>query len=297
MIDKQKIRLDVADNGCNLNCKWCHKDYFQNSKKLFDPVFMSKCIEKIMPIYPDKYIEIILGGSGEPLLTDINRLEKFLHLMKTNNKINNIKLITNGTINSNDIFSRLKAAGLLSVNISLSTLSKQKYINMHKKDLLNQVLKTIESAKNFDFEVKINCIYSKCNADEIDDFILLSEKFSILVKFFSIINYPKYYLPLDNLICYLEKNLMEYKEHSNTYAYRAFKKNNAKLIVKLSEINNCPNLNCEKRELCIEGCRSSIRVSRNGILFPCGANIENQIEIERANEEEIVNCLKIGGKL
>jgi len=51
MIDKQKIRLDVADSNCNLNCEWCHKDYFQNSKKSFDPIFMNKCIEKIIPIY------------------------------------------------------------------------------------------------------------------------------------------------------------------------------------------------------------------------------------------------------
>jgi len=95
----------------------------------------------------------------------------------------------------------------------------------------------------------------------------------------------------------LEKNFVECKENPNTYACRVFKRDNIKLIVKLSEINNCPNIGCKKRNLCIEGCRSSIRISRDGILFPCGANIENHINIEQANNEEIINCLKIGGKL
>ena len=64
-------------------------------------------------------------------------------------------------------------------------------------------------------------------------------------------------------------------------------------------LNNCPNLNCTLRDICLEGCRHSIRIGLDGIMKPCGVRTDNTVDLFNADtkDADIWRALHDAGKV
>lgn len=119
---------------------------------------------------------------GEPLLRK-DCLE-IIKKISSEPNVADISLTTNGTLLP-CLIKDLKTAGLKRLNISLDTLSKEKFKTLTGRDMLNDVLNGITLAKSEKFsDIKINTVLIKnVNLDEIHDFVEFSSKFAVPVRF------------------------------------------------------------------------------------------------------------------
>lgn len=145
-------------------------------------------IEKLANIFVSLGINQIRLTGGEPLVREdlnilINKLKKIKGLSK-------ISLTTNGLLLDKHL-EKLKNAGLDAINISLDTLSPQKYKYITGINALHKIIENIEKAKKFDLQIKINCVVIKgLNDDEIIDMINFAMKNNVLLRFIE-------FMPLD----------------------------------------------------------------------------------------------------
>jgi len=110
------IKLDVTD-VCNLNCKMCYSKN-EGRKLPFDKVLFILNQIKDVPMRLD-----ILGG--EPLLRD--DICKIIEYVKTNTKIREIVLYTNGTLVSKALAKDLFKAGLTKAIVTLISHNQQRH--------------------------------------------------------------------------------------------------------------------------------------------------------------------------
>ena len=118
---------------------------------------------------------------GEPLIRDgIVDFIKKLHKLEN---IKDITMTTNGFY-LEKLAKDLKKAGLSSVNISLDTLSREKFKQITGVDALNDVLSGIKEAINAGISTKINTVIQKgVNDDELFDIIELAKDKNINIRF------------------------------------------------------------------------------------------------------------------
>ena len=118
---------------------------------------------------------------GEPLIRDgIVDFIKKLHKLEN---IKDITMTTNGFY-LEKLAKDLKKAGLSSVNISLDTLSREKFKQITGVDALNDVLSGIKEAINAGISTKINTVIQKgVNDDELFDIIELAKNDKLNIRF------------------------------------------------------------------------------------------------------------------
>lgn len=98
--------------------------------------------------------------------------------------INEVCLTTNGTLLP-QLAKPLREAGVQRVNISLDTLSREKYTYITRRDALSSVRSGIESAMEADFSrIKINAVLiGGFNDEEISDLARLTVQYPVDVRF------------------------------------------------------------------------------------------------------------------
>lgn len=129
---------------------------------------------------------------GEPLVRkDIVEVVNRLAELKHTSSLESIAMTTNGIVFER-YCSRLRKAGLDSVNISLDTLDEHRFEQMARRRGLRQVLRSIEAALQESFDsVKLNCVPLKdTNDTEIIDFVELARNTRLEVRFIE-------YMPFD----------------------------------------------------------------------------------------------------
>lgn len=183
------IRFMVTSN-CNLNCKECQaggenftQKNYQNPlpKTAITPTEIKKLSQIALKIgfFPIK----ITGGEATTRkdLPEIIRQVKALKGAMVN-------LGTNGLL-LGDIAQDLKNADLDFVTIGLNTLNRKKFIKLTGHDGLERTLSSIKTVFKLGIPININFVLMKQNYQEIDDFIILAQKFNIKIRV----------LPLNNL--------------------------------------------------------------------------------------------------
>lgn len=292
---------------CNLNCLWCHNDYFgYDIDKNFVPDFDTQ-LQSILKIsqslkdYYSKNLPIQISAAGEPTLVGLENLEKLIYNLKLQG-YQNIGLTTNGTVLNARKLAVLQQAGLTEINISLNSLDPKIYTQitgMNGRHLLPKVKENIRQALQLGLKTSINCIYSRFNQDEISGFInFVQTNPGLVLKFFDLLDDTDHYLPISHLIETMRKlNLNTPVKFHQEYNFLQYQVGKSFVKIKLSrEENNCPNLDCPFRSDCNEGCRNSIRVSAFGIQ-PCGIRTDNLLPIEEIeNFEKLHHTLASGGK-
>jgi len=136
-------------------------------------------IEAIAKIFVQLGVNKIRLTGGEPLVrkdaaTIIDKIAKLpVHFTIT----------TNG-IRLNHFADLLQSAGMSSLNISLDTLQKDKFLFLTKRDHFEDVFKNIHLMVEKGFNVKINVVAMKgINDDEVLDFIALTKDLPVHVRF------------------------------------------------------------------------------------------------------------------
>jgi GTP 3',8-cyclase len=171
------LRISLTDN-CNLRCFYCmpEEDYD------FTPASRLMQADEIVTI-SKKFVEhgvnkIRLTG-GEPLV----RKDAANIISRLGELPVKLTLTTNGT-RLHDFVDVLEGAGITSLNISLDTLHKDKFMLMTRRDQFDRVKSNIDLMMNRGFHVKLNVVAMKgMNDNEIVDFIHWTKHAPIHVRF------------------------------------------------------------------------------------------------------------------
>ncbi len=145
------------------------KSHFMSEEELLEiaQVFIKNGVNKIR-----------LTG-GEPLIK--KNIRSILNSLSKHPV--SLAITTNGIL-LDRFWDYFKRVNLQQINISLDTLNPEKFKQITRRNEFDRVYKNILSTSNKNFNVKINVVLMKgVNEDEINDFISLSEKTAIPVRF------------------------------------------------------------------------------------------------------------------
>jgi len=147
-------------------------------------------IARVTKIIASMGVDKVKITGGEPLVRrDIDKLVKLLAKVPG---INLLSMTTNGYY-LEEFAWRLKKAGLNGITISLHSLKEERYEKIvGRVGVFDRVLRGLEEAKKAQFNpLKINVVIMRgCNDDEILDFVELSRKSGVIVRFIE-------YMPFD----------------------------------------------------------------------------------------------------
>lgn len=191
LIDKfgrhvKKLRISVTDR-CNFRCQYCMpaEDIPWIPR---EEILTFEEIERVARITAKLGVEKIRLTGGEPLArTDVEKLVPRLVAIPG---IKSVSMTTNGYFLPEKA-KALKEAGLASLNISLDSLSRERFFQLTRRDYFDKVIAGIEAAREAGFPIKINAVVMRgVNDDEIADFIRWGRDNGFVVRFIE-------FMPLD----------------------------------------------------------------------------------------------------
>lgn len=181
---KGNLYINIT-NRCNNACVFCNKDKLQKLVKsdliLEKEPSVQEVVNDIKQKIDDSIKEIVFCGIGEPLL----RFGDVLEIIKEIRKFSKlpIRVNTSGTftIIQNEA-SRLKKAGLTSINISLNAFSEKDYNRIcrpTKKNSYQRVLKLVSDCKNAGVDVIVSFIREYINDEDLNKF---KKKYKVKIR-------------------------------------------------------------------------------------------------------------------
>lgn len=173
------LRLAVTDR-CNLRCTYCMPeaglDWLPRRELMTYGEMLRMC-----SLLVKMGIEKIRITGGEPFVR--KDLLPFLKTLSLINGLQELALTTNGLLTA-PLVPELKITGIKSVNLSLDTLDKNRFIRIARRDGLDKVLKTLELLLTHGIAVKINAVVVKsCNIDDIIPLVQLTKTLPVSVRF------------------------------------------------------------------------------------------------------------------
>ncbi len=174
------LRLSVTER-CNLRCRYCMPEDGVCKKRHEDMLSEDEMIMVVKAASRLGINKLRITG-GEPLIK--KNIISICRRAAAVDGINELCITTNGTLLP-EMASDLKAAGVSRINISLDTLSPEKYEYITRWGKLSAALKGIEAALEAGFDkVKINTVLiGGFNNDEISDLAQLTVKYPIDLRF------------------------------------------------------------------------------------------------------------------
>jgi GTP 3',8-cyclase len=178
--DVNYLRLSITDR-CNLRCFYCLPR--QGWKKLPAPeILRYEEFLRLAPVAVRAGIRKVRVTGGEPLVR--KGVLDFLRRLGKVPGLEEIALTTNGVLLA-EMAEDLYAAGLRHLNLSLDTVSPERYREITGGDLLPQVMAGLwKSLELGFFPLKVNCVVLKgINDDELLDFALLARDHPLQMRF------------------------------------------------------------------------------------------------------------------
>lgn len=173
------VRLAVTDR-CNLRCTYCMPQQGITFVQR-DDLLSYEEIVRLLKIFKELNVTKLRITGGEPLVR--KDLLPFLREVTKQKIMPGFHLTTNATITLPHV-NDLIEAGLKTVNISLDTLDKQRFIDVTRRDHLEDVLASINAFYQADVPIKINMVVSKgINEDDIIPMAQMAEHRKIQVRF------------------------------------------------------------------------------------------------------------------
>lgn len=171
------LRISLTDN-CNFRCAYCmpveEMEWMPQSR------LMSKDeILKLAETFIGLGVKKIRLTGGEPLVRKefpeiLNRLASFPI---------ELTLTTNGVLIHKHL-AELKKAGVRSINVSLDTLNREKFLKLTRRDQLDQVWENIMLLLQEGFRVKVNAVaLHGMIEDEICAFVKQTQNLPLHVRF------------------------------------------------------------------------------------------------------------------
>lgn len=171
------LRISMTDN-CNLRCFYCMPE----EEYTFTPasrLMQADEIEAIAKVFVANGVNKIRLTGGEPLVRK-DAADIIRRLANLNVKLT---MTTNGT-RLHEFADSLKECGIQSLNISLDTLSKDKFMLMTRRDQFERVRANIDLMLDKGFHVKVNVVVMKgLNDQEVIDFVRWTKHDPVHVRF------------------------------------------------------------------------------------------------------------------
>ena len=174
------LRLAVTDR-CNLRCQYCmpaHGIDIVPRKELLTFKEMYRVIRVLTELGVNK---IRLTG-GEPFVR--KDFVGFLEMLSFNDLLKDINITTNGALISNHIDRLEKLQKVKNINLSIDSLQANKFNEITRRNVFNEVFKTMEALEKSTMNLKLNVVVqSGINTNEIIDFVALTKGKNIAVRF------------------------------------------------------------------------------------------------------------------
>lgn len=174
------LRVSITDR-CNLRCIYClPKDRIP--KLSHDEILSYEEILRVIRIGVDMGITKVRITGGEPLVR--KGVYDFLENLTAIQGLEDVSLTTNGMLLAENI-DRIKDAGISRLNVSLDSLSAERYREITGRDGLAKVWKGIARAQDRGMEpIKINVVALRgYNDGELGDFAALTLEKPYHVRF------------------------------------------------------------------------------------------------------------------
>lgn len=172
------LRLAVTDR-CNLRCFYCMPaegiDYVPKGD-----LMSYEEMQRLVQLGMEMGINKVRITGGEPFVR-----KEMIEFMETLGAMDGLSLhlTTNGTL-THQYISRLKKLGIQSVNLSLDTLDRERFLQITRRDELPGVLETLSALLEQDIKVKVNAVVMKDqNIEDLVPLALLGENEPVEVRF------------------------------------------------------------------------------------------------------------------
>ena len=174
------VRLAVTDR-CNLRCKYCmpaHGIDIVPRKELLT----FKEMYRIIRVLTELDVKKVRLTGGEPFVR--KDFMSFLEMLSYNDLLDAINITTNGALISQHIAALEKLKKVKTINLSIDSLQKEKFADITRRDVFDEVYQTLELLEASSLQLKLNVvIQSGANTNEIVDFVQLTKTKNVAVRF------------------------------------------------------------------------------------------------------------------
>lgn len=182
------LRVSVTDR-CNFRCQYCMPaeglPWLDRSE-----ILTFEEIERVVRLLVPLGVRSIRLTGGEPLVR--RELPELIRMLRAIEGLEDLSLTTNGYL-LEGMAEALVDAGLERINVSLDSLSRDRFFQMTRRDSLPQVIRGLETLERFPQlnPVKVNCVAMRgFTEDEVIPFAQLARRKPYQVRFIE-------FMPLD----------------------------------------------------------------------------------------------------
>ena len=182
------LRLSLTDR-CNLRCIYCMPEEDEDRDNQVktgrflhhrDLLSYEELVRVVRLAVSQGMNKLRLTG-GEPLVR--KGILEFIHQLSKLHGLSEVRLTTNGVLLA-EYAEMLYSGGVRQLNVSLDTLSREKFIKITGKDYFANVWNGLLAAKRLGFRIKLNVVAMKgVNDDEFRDFARLALEQPFQVRF------------------------------------------------------------------------------------------------------------------
>ncbi|AYA36136.1 GTP 3',8-cyclase MoaA [Hymenobacter oligotrophus] len=162
------VRVAVTDR-CNLRCFYCMPEEGINYVPR-QALLSYEELERVVRVLASLGVRKVRLTGGEPFVR--RGLLPFIERLSSIAGIDNIGLTTNGVLTAPHV-PELVRLGVRSVNLSLDTLDRERFLRITRRDELPRVLETFQALLAAGIRVKINAVVM--DGQNIEDLVPLAE--------------------------------------------------------------------------------------------------------------------------
>ena len=174
------VRMAVTDR-CNLRCQYCMPaqgiDIVPRQELL-----TFKEMYRLIRVLTELGVHKVRLTGGEPFVR--KDFVGFLEMLSHNDLLEAINITTNGALISQHIDRIEKLGKVKDINLSIDSLSREKFAKITRRDAFPEVYKTLELLEKSSLNLKLNIVVqSGINTDEIVDFVRFTKDKNVAVRF------------------------------------------------------------------------------------------------------------------
>ena len=174
------VRMAVTDR-CNLRCQYCMPaqgiDIVPRQELL-----TFKEMYRLIRVLTELGVHKVRLTGGEPFVR--KDFVGFLEMLSHNDLLEAINITTNGALISQHIDRIEKLGKVKDINLSIDSLSREKFAKITRRDAFPEVYKILELLEKSSLNLKLNIVVqSGINTDEIVDFVRFTKDKNVAVRF------------------------------------------------------------------------------------------------------------------
>ncbi|AZA84345.1 GTP 3',8-cyclase MoaA [Chryseobacterium lactis] len=278
------LRLAIVDR-CNLRCTYCMPEKGLSWIKQKDLMTDEEML-RICSVFTEMGVNKIRITGGEPFVRK-NSIELIQNISQLDG-LTDLSITTNGLLTEQYI-PQLKKYGIKSVNLSLDTLDKERFLRITRRNSFDKVMKTLYSLLQNDIKVKINTVVMEGeNMEDIIPLVMLAKDLPVDVRFIEEMpfnggdtdislkwNFTQIYSYIKE--CFPEIQKVDDPKSSTSYNYKIPGFTGDVGIIAAYTRSFCGDCN-------------RVRITPSGILRTClyegsGVNLKDEIRAGKTDEE------------